>query len=72
MRIVEDNDSSQKRKKYMDEIKQKLEEQLSELRCAYNELHKDIEWAGLTESYGKASAVYRAIEALEVTINGLK
>ncbi len=56
----------------MDEIKQKLEEQLSELRCAYNELHKDIEWAGLTESYGKASAVYRAIEALEVTINGLK
>lgn len=56
----------------MDEIKKKLEEQLSELRCAYNELHKDIEWAGLTESYGNASAVYRAIEALEITINSLK
>ncbi|WP_320888933.1 hypothetical protein [Bacteroides sp.] len=49
----------------MSEIKKQLEEQLSNLRCAYNELHDELEWAGLTESYEKTSTMYREIEKLE-------
>lgn len=55
----------------MSEIKKQLEEQLSNLRCAYNDLHDDIEWAELTESYGKASTVYLEMEKLEKIINSL-
>lgn len=46
----------------MNEIKKQLEEQLPNLRYAYNKLHDDVEWAGLTESYEEASTVYREIE----------
>lgn len=57
--------------KNMSEIKEQLEEQLSNLKYAYNELHDDIEWAGLTESYKKASTLYQEIEKLEKLINSL-
>lgn len=55
----------------MSEIKKQLQEQLSNLRYAYSELHDDIEWAELTESYEKASVVYQEIESLEKLINNL-
>lgn len=48
-----------------------LKEQLSNLSYAYSEVHDMIEWAGLTESYDKASAVYREIEKLESIVNSL-
>ena len=48
-----------------------LKEQLSNLSYAYSEVHDTIEWAGLTESYDKASAVYREIEKLESIVNSL-
>lgn len=48
-----------------------LKEQLSNLRYAYSEIHDVIEWAELTESYDKASAVYREIEKLESMVNSL-
>lgn len=51
--------------------KEQLQEKLSELRYAYEQVHSDIEWAGLTESYRKASAVYREIEDIEKLINSL-
>lgn len=46
-------------------------ETTSNLRCAYNDLHDDIEWAELTGSYGKASTVYLEIEKLDKIINSL-
>lgn len=46
-------------------LRQELQRGLSELRNCFDELHKDLEWAGLTESYNAASAVYRKIEGLE-------
>lgn len=49
-----------------------LREQISNIRYAYNELHDDIEWAGLTESYGKASAVYRELEKLESIVTTIR
>lgn len=55
----------------MIKIKKQLQKQLSNLRWIYDKLHKDIEWAELTESYKKASAVYREIEKLEKLINNL-
>lgn len=48
-----------------------LKEQLSNLRYTYSEIHDVIEWAELTESYDKASAVYREIEKLESMVNSL-
>lgn len=51
-------------KNNMDEIKVKLQEQLSELRYSVNALNKQIEWAELTESYPTASEVFRAIEEM--------
>lgn len=57
--------------KTLQETKKQLQDEISELRSVYNELHNDIEWAGLTESYEKASAVYRSIENLESIINKL-
>ena len=48
-----------------------LKEQLSNLSYAYSEVHDMIEWEGLTESYDKASAVYREIEKLESIVNSL-
>lgn len=35
------------------------------MRNRFDELHKDLEWAEMTECYPKASAVYRMIERLE-------
>lgn len=46
-------------------LKQELQDGLSELRSLFDDLHKTLEWAGLTESYDAASAVYRKIEGLE-------
>lgn len=57
--------------KTIQEARKQLQKRISELRSAYNELHNDIEWAGLTESYEKASAVYRSIENMESIINKL-
>lgn len=51
--------------------KEELKEQISDLRSQFNELHQDIEWAELTESYSKASEVFRSIEILERTVNEL-
>lgn len=53
------------------EKKEKLHELLDELRGCYDELHDDIEWAGMTDSYPKASAVYRAMERLARAIKDL-
>lgn len=53
------------------EKKEELKEQVSDLRIQFHELHEDIEWAGLTESYSKVSAVFRSIEILERNINEL-
>ena len=50
-------------------LKQELRRGLSELRNRFDELHKDLEWAELTECYPEASAVYRRIEYLEDTVN---
>ena len=49
-------------------LRQELQRELSELRNRFDELHKDLEWAGITECYPKASAVYRKIERLEEII----
>lgn len=49
-------------------LKQELRRGLSELRNRFDELHKDLEWVEMTESYPKASAVYRMIERLEEII----
>ena len=55
-------------------LKQELRRGLSELRNRFDELHKDLEWAEMTECYQmtecypKASAVYRMIERLEEII----
>lgn len=50
-------------------LKQELRRGLSELRNRFDELHKTLEWAELTECYPEASAVYRRIEYLEDTVN---
>lgn len=55
----------------MSEIKKQLHEQLSNLRYAYCEVHDAIEWAELTETYEKASAVYREIEKLEGIVSAI-
>ena len=49
-------------------MKQELRRGLSELRNRFDELHKDLEWAEMTECYPKALAVYRMIERLEEII----
>lgn len=56
----------------MSEIKKQLQEQLSNLQYAYSEVHDAIEWAELTETYEKASAVYREIEKLEGIVSAIK
>lgn len=48
-----------------------LREAVSELRSSFDDLHDDLEWAEMTESYPKASAVYRKIEYLEEIVNNL-
>lgn len=55
----------------MSEIKKQLHEQLSNLRYAYCEIHDAIEWAELTETYEKASAVYWEIEKLEGIVSAI-
>ena len=55
----------------MDKVKEQLKARLSSLKFAYSELHDDIEWAELTESYKKASIVFLEIEKLGKLINGL-
>ena len=50
-------------------MKRKLWDGLAELRLTFDELHKTLEWAELTECYPEASAVYRRIEYLEDTVN---
>lgn len=55
----------------MSEIKKQLHEQLSNLQYAYSEVHDAIEWAELTETYEKASAVYREIEKLEGIVSAI-
>lgn len=42
---------------------------MSNLLYAYSEVHDAIEWAELTETYEKASAVYREIEKLESIVS---
>ena len=56
----------------MSEKKKQLQEQLSNLQYAYSEVHDAIEWAELTETYEKASAVYREIEKLEGIVSAIK
>lgn len=56
----------------MSGIKKQLHEQLSNLLYAYSEVHDAIEWAELTETYEKASAVYREIEKLESIVSAIK
>lgn len=51
------------------DLKRKLREGLAELRLTFDELHKTLEWAELTECYPEASAVYRRIEYLEDIVN---
>lgn len=55
----------------MNEKLEILQEQMSTLRFCYNEVHNDIEWNGMTGTYEKASAVFRAIEVLQSTIDSL-
>lgn len=51
------------------DLKRKLREGLAELRLTFDELHKTLEWAELTECYPETSAVYRRIEYLEDIVN---
>lgn len=51
------------------DLKRKLREGLAELKLTFDELHKTLEWAELTECYPEASAVYRRIEYLEDIVN---
>lgn len=53
----------------MTDLKRELRNSLAELRLSFDELHKTLEWAELTECYSKASAVYRRIEYLEDIVN---
>ena len=52
-------------------MKEKLSLAISELRADFNEVHNDLEWGGLEDTYPKASQVYRDIEQIEELIKQL-
>ena len=53
----------------INDLKRELRNSLAKLRLSFDELHKTLEWAELTECYSEASAVYRRIKHLEDIVN---
>lgn len=53
-------------------VKEKLKEKLSELYSSFSDVHSQLEWSGLEDTYASASQVYRDIEELEKLVNSIK
>lgn len=50
-------------------MKENLMNELADLKCNFNEVHKVVEWCQLEDAYSDCSKVFRNIEQLEKFAN---